>query len=239
MFSHRIDSSFVLVDSYTVIPFGSRCSSAIACNYAQVRKSSLPFDWTIPTFPSKIKNVLLNDFHEFIPTDISNNIENSQCIRQPSIKTKYGFSLMHFNQNIDIGIETYKKRIERLQEILETSDAKYYVYINEDYIHNINYRNKDFNEKLFTEMIDLEETLIEKYNNNNFKILYFDFVEHNKEKSSNIIQVILESELFLLESEAPINDFRKYCGKILSDMFNTDFNVNVRKENMPDYCSIR
>jgi len=162
MFSHRIDSSFVLVDRYTAIPFGSRCSSAVACNYAQIRKTSLPFDWTVPTFPNKIKNVLLNDFDEFIPTDISNNVQTIQRIQQPEIKTKYGFSLVHFNENIDVGIETYKRRIERLKEILNTSDTKYYVYINEDYIHNINYRKKDFNEKIFTDMIKLEKTLIKK-----------------------------------------------------------------------------
>jgi hypothetical protein len=144
---------------------------------------------------------------------------------------------VHFNENIDVGIETYKRRIERLKEILNTSDTKYYVYINEDYIYNINYRKKDFNEKLFTDMIELEKTLIEKYNNSNFKILYFDFVEHKKEKDSNIIQIILETEFLCLESEAPVNDFRKYCGKILSDMFNTEFTTNVKKENIVDYYS--
>ena len=86
-------------------------------------------------------------------------------------------------------------------------------------------------------MIDLEKTLIEKYNNSNFKILYFDFVEHKKEKDSNIIQIILEPDFFYLESEAPINAFRKYCGKILSDMFNTEFTTNIKKENGVDYYS--
>jgi hypothetical protein len=45
-----------------VIPFGHRCTSAIAIKLADLRKFSLPFDWTCPLFPDKIKNVLQNGF---------------------------------------------------------------------------------------------------------------------------------------------------------------------------------
>jgi hypothetical protein len=75
MFSHSIHNpnNFKISKEYTVIPFGHRCSSALACRYANVRKCSLPFDWTIPSLPNKIKKVLENDFVDFIP-DVRNGI---------------------------------------------------------------------------------------------------------------------------------------------------------------------
>ena len=94
MFSHIINNSnnFIInKNNYYVIPFGHRCSSALSCKYANIRSFSLPFDWAIPLFPSKIKKVLENNFNDFIP-DVHNNI----------FKNKYDFSLAHFNSNINI-----------------------------------------------------------------------------------------------------------------------------------------
>jgi hypothetical protein len=62
----------IISDSH-VIPFGHRCSSALVCKYANLRKFSLPFDWTIPTFPGKIQRILENDFQDFIP-DVRNHV---------------------------------------------------------------------------------------------------------------------------------------------------------------------
>ena len=63
MFSYVINNpnNFVIKNDYFIIPFGHRCSSALACKYANIRKFSLPFDWTIPSFPKKIQTVLENN----------------------------------------------------------------------------------------------------------------------------------------------------------------------------------
>ena len=45
-------------NNYIIIPFGHRCASALACKYASLRNQSLPFDWTIPLYPSKSKEIL-------------------------------------------------------------------------------------------------------------------------------------------------------------------------------------
>jgi hypothetical protein len=68
MFSHVINNpnNFVIKNDYNVIPFGHRCSSALACKFANIRKFSLPFDWNIPLFPNKIVKVLENNFNDFI-----------------------------------------------------------------------------------------------------------------------------------------------------------------------------
>jgi len=72
-----------------VIPFGHRYTSAIATKFAGLRNFSLPFDWTYSLFPDKIKNVLQNDFEDYVP-DVHNNIFHN----------KYDFRLAHFNDNI-------------------------------------------------------------------------------------------------------------------------------------------
>ena len=50
----------IKTDNCYVIPFGHRCTSALVAKYASLRYFSLPFDWTIPLYPNKIKNVLEN-----------------------------------------------------------------------------------------------------------------------------------------------------------------------------------
>ena len=57
MFSYTINNSnnFVIHKDYYIIPFGHRCTSALACKFATLRKFSLPFDWTIPALPKKFK----------------------------------------------------------------------------------------------------------------------------------------------------------------------------------------
>jgi hypothetical protein len=71
MFSYKINNpnkfSIDVNGDYYAIPFGHTCSSALACKYAHMRKFSLPFDWTIPLYPSKIQKVLENDFEDYIP----------------------------------------------------------------------------------------------------------------------------------------------------------------------------
>jgi len=109
MFSYKINNSnnFVIKKECLVIPFGHRCSSALACNYASLRNFSLPFDWTIPTFPKKIQRVLENNFDEFIP-----NVHNGV------FTNKYDIHLAHFNSNINTGVEEYKRRINRFKHIM-------------------------------------------------------------------------------------------------------------------------
>jgi hypothetical protein len=39
---------------------------------------------------------------------------------------------------------------------------------------------------------------------------------------SNIINIVLQNELFDRENKAPVQNFRNYCGKILVYLFNTN-----------------
>lgn len=214
-FKYRINTNIIINNNedYYVIPFGHRCSSAIALKIASLRKMSLPFDWASPLFPKKIKNVLENNFEDFIP-NVYNNI----------FKNKYDFSLTHFNKNIDEGIKQYERRIERFKKIIKEDKKFYFVYINEDYLYNEKFREKEFNDNIFSQMLDLEVYLKKKYPKINFNILYFNFFEYNIPKESNIINIVLSTnKTYNKPNGSPFGKLRKYCGKILSIIFKTEY----------------
>ena len=214
MFSYVINNpnNFVIKNDYVVIPFGHRCTTALACKYANIRKFSLPFDWNIPLFPNKILEVLKNNFNDFIP-DVHNGI----------FYNKYGFSLAHFNPNINNGVQEYKRRIDRFIDIINQPKKIYFVYINEDYLYDNNYREDEFNHNIFNEMLELENFIKDRYINIDYNILYFNFKHHNIPTNSNIINIVLHTtNLYDTHNGAPYEDFRNYCGKILAELFNTN-----------------
>jgi len=223
MFSYSINNpnNFVIKNDYTVIPFGHRCSSALACKYANIRNFSLPFDWTIPLFPNKIQKVLENNFNDFIP-DVHNGIFNN----------KYGFSLEHFNPNINNGVEEYKRRIDRFIDIINQPKKIYFVYINEDYLYDNGYREDEFNDNIFNEMLELENFIKDRYINIDYNILYFNFKHHNIPTNSNIINIVLHTtNLYDTYINAPYDDLRSYCGKILAELFNTNLTLEFNSIN--------
>ena len=215
MFSYTINNpkNFKIINDFYMIPFGHRCASALACKYANLRKFSLPFDWNISLFPKKIQNVLENNFNDFIP-DVYNGI----------FINKYDIDLAHFNyNNINKGVEDYKKRIDRFNDIINQTKKIYFVYINEDYLYDKSYREDIFNDNIFNEMIDLENFIKNKYINIDYNILYFNFKHHNIPNNSNIICIKLHStKLYDSYFDAPFDELRNYCGKILSELFNTN-----------------
>ena len=227
MFSHKINNpnNTIIKNDYYVIPFGQRCTPALACKYANIRKFSLPFDWNIPLLPNKIQNVLENNFDDFIP-DVKNNIFNN----------KYDICLAHFNSNINDGIDEYKRRIDRFNNIINQSKKIYFIYINEDYLYNEQYRRDDFNDNIFNEMLELEKFIKNKYINIDYNILYFNFKHHNIPINSNIINIVLNStNLYEKEQFAPYEEFRNYCGEILAKLFNTNLTIGYDCTVFSDY----
>jgi hypothetical protein len=216
MFSYVLNNpnNFVISNDYHIIPFGHRCTSALACKYANIRKFSLPFDWTMSSFPKKIQTVLENNFDDFIP-DVYNGI----------FYNKYELHLVHFNPNIDTGVEEYKRRIDRFNDIINQSKKIYFIYINEDYLYDNNYREDEFNDNIFNEMLEFEKFIKDKYVNIDYNILYFNFKHYNIPTNSNIINIVLHSTNLYNVSDnrwTPYQEFRNYCGKIVAELFNTN-----------------
>lgn len=215
MFFHEINNTnnfTIQKNNYYIIPFGHRCSSALACKYANIRQFSLPFDWTMLTYPHKIKDILENDFNNFIP-DIKNNI----------FTNNYNVRLEHFNIDINKGIEEYIRRINRIKSIFNTSTNKiYFIYINEDYLYDATYRNNEFINKIFKDMLDLELYMKSKYPIIDFNIIYFDFKKYNIPENSKIINIVLYTKILYNNwKDSPYEQFRIYCAKVLTKLFNT------------------
>jgi hypothetical protein len=224
MFSHKINNSnncIIKNDDYFVVPFGHRCSSALACKTASIRKFSLPFDWTYQISPNKIQQVLENNFNEFIPNVYNNQFQN-----------KYGILFPHFKKNIKQGIIDCERRIDRFINIINQSKKIYFIFINEDYLYNKSYRTDEFNDNMFSEMLKLENFIKNKYMNIDYNILFFNFKNHDIPTNSNIINIILNtSNLFDTYNLPCSHQITKYCGKILAELFNTKlqfgFNSNI------------
>jgi hypothetical protein len=226
MFSHYVNNSnnITITNDFYAVPFGQRCTSALACKYANIRFFSLPFDWTIPLFPGKIKKILENNFENFIP--------EANVIQQNAYFNKYDIALAHFNPDTEKGIEEYKRRIDRFDYIMHDSKKKYFVYINEDYLYNNNYRDDNFNNHIFNEMLDLEYFLKEKYINIDYNILYFNFKHHNIPENSNIINIVLHTtNVYDDEKVHAVIDFRQYCASVLSGIFGTKLNCYLNNDN--------
>jgi hypothetical protein len=222
MFSYVINNpnNFVIKNDYVVIPFGHRCSSALASKYANIRNFSLPFDWCAPVFPSKIKKVLENNFNDFIP-DVHNGI----------FCNKYDFLLYHFNSNINDGIKEYNRRIDRFIDIINQPKKIYFIYINEDYLYNKSYREDEFNNNNFNQMLELETFIKDRYINIDYNILYFNFRHENIPIDSNIINIVLHStNLYDSHDSSPYEELRNYCGKILAELFNTKLTVGYNAD---------
>jgi hypothetical protein len=220
MFSYEINNpnNIVIQKDYFIIPFGHRCTTALACKYASLRNFSLPFDWGAPFFPQTIKEILENDFDGFTYFVVTNNV---------TINNRYNFKSLHYDSNI---VESLKRRIERFNDIINQPKKFYFIYINEDYFYDKSYRKDEFNDKIFNEMLELEKFIKEKYVNIDYNILFFNFKHHNIPINSNIMNIVLHTtNLYNNRFSSPYNKFRNYCGQILSELFNTQLKFGYDK----------
>jgi hypothetical protein len=206
-------------EDFIVMPSGHRCTSAIVARNASLRKFSLPFDWNMYLYPGKVKKVLENNFENFLPDIIPQN---------EIIMNKYDIKIAHFNNNTEKGIEEYTRRLERVKKIFKDNKKVYFIYINEDYLYRESYREKEFNNTLFCEMIDLDCYLKINYPSINHTIIYFNFIEEKIPENSNILNVVLKSNIY---TQAPSyqEHFRFFCSEILCKLFGTQLikNINI------------
>ena len=148
-------------------------------------------------------------------------------------ENQFGIHLVHFNSNLYAGVEEYKRRIERFVDIVNRPNKIYFVFIHEDYLYIDAYRNEEFNNALFNDMLDLEKYIKEKYIHIDYTILYLDFKHHPIPPNSKIFNIVLQSNTFFnREEDAPLNDFRKFCGQVLVDLFNTKLVNDALNENI-------
>jgi hypothetical protein len=201
---------------YTIIPFGHRCTPALACKFANLRKMSLPFDWANHLFGKNIKMIIENQFNDFIPN-----------VREHQFCNKYGITFEHFNHDVEEGIAEYTRRIERWFRIMNDTTTKYFIYINEDYLDKPEFRSETFNDAKFSEMVELEQFLKMEYPSMEYAILYFNCRKHTIPADSNIINIVFDPDNI---PENRIEEFRYECGEILSKLFHTSMSPGYTYE---------
>ena len=143
--------------------------------------------------------------------------------------------MVHFNSNIKEGIKQYERRIARFKKIIQEDKKIYFLYINEDYLYNEKYRDKQINDDIFLQMLDLELYIKKTYPKINYTILYFNFVKHTIPEDSNIVNIVLNTnKLYENGDTAPYNKFRQYCGLLLSKIFKSEFTMNYTSKIFND-----
>jgi hypothetical protein len=152
------------------------------------------------------------------------DVQNNQFVNQ------YNFGLAHFNKDIEKGIQEYQRRIHRFCGIMNERKTVYFVHINEDYLYDPYYRTDNLNDYNFAQMLEVEKVIQKKYPHLDYRILYFNFKKHVLPSDSRILNIILTSTHYYENEESAgttIQYFRDYCGKILSELFQTQMQENT------------
>jgi hypothetical protein len=143
-----------------IVPIGIDCGVAEVLKKYELRKFALPFDWVV-TYRG-IKHILENDFEEYIPNKVV--YEENKNI---TIFNKYDVKFIHDKLNKD-DIDKYKRRIERLKNILN-NDTEEVVFIKKGhtYHHHGEYNFIDD----VQDVIELNNYLKNKYKTLKYKII--------------------------------------------------------------------
>jgi hypothetical protein len=215
MFSSEIPNPIKL-DKCVTFPIGHKCSSALSANIAGIRHFSLPLDWCEHLFPKKLIRVFENNFEDFLPDKLEELVrENTSNVFY--YKNKYDIHICHIDINKqDEIIRAYKRRVLRAIELLSGTGNICFLYINEAYLWDRDFRSEEFNKKTFDELVELDTYIKTKYPTINYKILFIDFVKHKVPIESNIVMITVKSRaLYDVHLDDPVNEFRNYCAKII------------------------
>jgi hypothetical protein len=195
---------------------GHKCSSALSAKMADMRSFSLPFDWCEHLFPKKVIDIFSNNFEDFIPDTFANLVRegNSNVFYY---KNKYDVHICHIDvAKADEIIAGYKRRVLRAIDILNSDKNVCFLYINEGYLWNKDFRDETFNKQTFSELVELDTFIQIKYPNLKYTIIFIDFVKHDVPTPSNILQIVIKSkQLYDVHIDGAVDYLRLYCSKIL------------------------
>jgi hypothetical protein len=70
-------------------------------------------------------------------------------------------------------------------------------------------------------MLELEAYMRQRYENIDYAILYFNFMDHEIPSDSRIINIVINITHDFTDHTEAYRMFRRYGGKVLSDLFRT------------------
>ena len=138
-----------------IISIGNKCPTTMTLRKLNVYKESFPFDY-IPTTPDLILKYLQNQ-NDFYP--LKNEVRTHDNV---------WFGHFDINDKYDETIETFKRRFERLINVLKNKKKVLFVYTTEADIYNE--MNNRYNDN-FSQLSKIVDYIIETYKYNDFKIL--------------------------------------------------------------------
>jgi hypothetical protein len=188
----------------------------------------MPFDWAALTIPGNLKHAIEDDLRNYIP-DVKNGV----------FMNSYNIKLPHFNPQLDLGINEHHRRIDRFKGLLSGPAHLFFVYTNEPYLIHKGYREGPSIERCHKDMVDLDDLLASKYPALAYNILYIDFVDHPRLDDSRIIPITVSSSRLYdstvdLSLGVVIGDHRLFLGKMLAEVFGTNFCAEFRIDSFYD-----
>jgi hypothetical protein len=138
-----------------IVSIGNKCPTAIYLKELNIYKQSFPFDY-IPTTPYLILKYLQNQ-NDFYPE--KNIVRTSDNV---------WFGHFDINEKYNETIETFRKRFDRLFDILNNKKKILFVYTSEADVYNE--MNNKYNDN-YNQLCKIVEYLIETYKYDNFKLL--------------------------------------------------------------------
>lgn len=168
----------MMCDNVKFIPIGSNCEISWYLKKINKRNEAYPFDWNCCSL-SMLYNILINNFEDFL-TDIfvgtkikrkyfdenDNNLIVSNEEIYPVICKKYKILLPHDykkidNSTINIIREKYKKRINRLNNVINNDKYEIYlIYCNENFL--LNEWQKSVYDEYNYDVTNIEENILDK-----------------------------------------------------------------------------
>lgn len=138
-----------------IVSIGNKCPTTIILREIGVYKEAFPFD-SVPTTPALILKYL-KDQTDFFP-------------KKGIVRTSDGVWFGHFDTNAKHGttIETFRRRFERLFEVLKSKKRMLFVYTSEADVYNE--MGNRYNDN-YGDLIKLRDYIKATYDHDNFTIV--------------------------------------------------------------------
>ena len=203
-----------------IISIGHRCTSQIAINnHFKAKQLTSPFSWVNNYNVRNIVDIIENNFLTYLENSVSGKTHLEE-----NLNYKKGSSFGHYDIKNELIINSFSRKINRFINILNDKQNLYlFVYINEDYLYNEDYRNNV--DENYENLMDLNNLILNKYPCLKFNILNICFKERDNYK--NIINVLYDIKFQTINRVDWIrnmslrskleNIFRRDCGIILTN----------------------
>lgn len=167
-----------------ILSIGHRCTPHIVIQQLFGKSETTPFSW-VNTFNAKnVLNCFQNNFENF--TENKYSLDYFRTVDKHHLSTEFSFH--NYPIENEMLVESFKRKIKRLEQYLNSDMKILFIYANDDYIANENYR--DITEENYNYLKELNDHITKKYPQLDFTIMNITAVP--LENYGNIINKFIE-----------------------------------------------